>query len=317
MWRRVVLPSSLLIVLLFTVLFVWTKRLVRQAEFSYPPLGRFVEVEGIKLHYVDKGEGAPVVMLHGAFGGLQDFTATIFDPLSHHHRAIAIDRPGHGYSERPSSGVCDPAVQARLIHTALEKIEAKRPLIVGFSWGGAVALAYALAYPNEIAGVVTLNAVAYTWPGQPSPVYRLPAIPVVGDIFCNTIMMPIGLHSTHDSIVNAFAPEHVPVTFASSPIELALRPSSFAAVSEDLRVIRDFLAVQSPHYPELAVPLVIVVGDEDHVAGPMIHSHRLHEAVGGSVLIQIPGAGHQIVYTHPKTILHAIDQAFEMSEVGK
>ena len=72
--------------------------------------GEFVEVEGVRLHFVARGEGRPVVLLHGNTGFAHDFSAVLasLDPLE--FRAFAFDRPGHGFSERPSQ---DGAMSSR------------------------------------------------------------------------------------------------------------------------------------------------------------------------------------------------------------
>jgi alpha-beta hydrolase superfamily lysophospholipase len=73
-----------------------------KAEREYPPAGRFVTVDGVRLHYIEKGEGSPVVLLHGNVVTAEDFdTSGVLDLLARRHRVIAFDRPGFGYSERP------------------------------------------------------------------------------------------------------------------------------------------------------------------------------------------------------------------------
>jgi pimeloyl-ACP methyl ester carboxylesterase len=294
---------------------IWTKHLAEQAELDYPELGRHVAVDGIELHYVERGKGRPVVLLHGAFGAIEDFTATIFDPLTRRYRAIAIDRPGHGYSQRPSDVDCTPAVQARLVHDALASLGVQRPVLVGFSWSGALVLAYALEFPNEIAGAVTINGVSHPWPGMTSALYYLPAIPLFGTWFTHTLVMPLGRSMMRSSIERAFDPEPVPLLFTSSaPVRLELRPTSFAANAEDIRELRAAVREQSPHYGEISMPLVIVVGEGDKVVTPSLHSHALHEAVAGSEIVPIAEGGHQLLYTHPKVILDAIDRAVKLAD---
>jgi pimeloyl-ACP methyl ester carboxylesterase len=292
----------------------WTIHLAQQAEIDYPELGRRVEVDGLAMHYMERGSGPPIVLLHGAFGALEDYTATIFDPLARHHRAIAIDRPGHGYSERPENETCTPEVQARIVHATLKKLGVQRPVLVGFSWSGALVLAYALEFPDEVAGLVTINGVSHPWPGMTSPLYYVPAVPLIGSWFTHTLVMPVARFTMRARIESAFDPETVPLFFNSSPVRLELRPASFAANAEDIRVLRDSVRVESPHYGEITVPLVIVVGEGDKIVTPWLHSHALHDEVPGSELVSVPDAGHQLLYTHPKSILDAIDRVEQMAE---
>src|SRR6266481_3294033 len=106
---------------LFAVAALWLYGVIenKRMQARFPPIGQFVEVEGIRLHYLEAGQGPPVVLIHGASGNLLDFKLSIFDALAEKHRVIAIDRPGLGYSERPDGPWCGPDCQARLIHDAV------------------------------------------------------------------------------------------------------------------------------------------------------------------------------------------------------
>src|SRR5471030_2204256 len=133
---------------------------VRGIERAHPPWGRFVEVAGGRLHLLELGspDAPPVVLLHGASGNLQDMRLALGDRLASRYRVILVDRPGHGWSDRPdgpSGG--SPARQAALIHQALERIGVTRAIVVGHSWSGALATAYALAYPANVTGLVLLG----------------------------------------------------------------------------------------------------------------------------------------------------------------
>ncbi|MGD8644186.1 MAG: alpha/beta hydrolase, partial [Chromatiales bacterium] len=127
-----------------------------RAEQIYPPLGEFALVDGVRMHYTQTGSGRPIVLIHGASTSLRDFEASIVDPLSRRYRVIAVDRPGHGYSQRPDGEWPNPAKQARFIHDLLVQLDAETPVLVGHSWSGSVVLAYLLAYPEATAGGVLL-----------------------------------------------------------------------------------------------------------------------------------------------------------------
>ena len=312
LWKRAVTAAALVVLVAFAALFLWTRRLSAQAEMEHPDLGRRVEAEGVRLHYVERGSGRPVVFLHGAFGGVQDYTATIFDPASRRWRALAFDFAGHGYSERPSEPMT-PATHARLIAIALAKLRVERPVLVGFSFGGTVALAYALERPAEVAGLVLINPVAYPWPGDVDAIYAIAGWPILGPLFTHTLVMPLGRERARASIERAFAPARVPFTFKSSPVTLALRPASFEALSEDMRGLNAFVAAQSERYAEIRVPLVLVVAEGDRIAGPKHHSYHLHEVVAGSELVSIADAGHQVLFTHPREVLAAIERVVAAS----
>lgn len=308
MRRSTIVTASLLTALLLAGA-AWTRFHSARAERDFPPEGRFVDVDGLRLHVVDRGSGPPVVLLHGAFGALQDWTATVVDELARTHRVLAFDRPGHGWSQRPRSGACGPLEQARIVRSALRELGVEHPLLVGYSWGGTMALAWALEWPDEIAGVLLINGVTYTWPGPSNTEYVLAGLPAIGPLLAYTIAAPLGTWTSDAAIRRAFGPAPVPATFARSPVALALRPAQFLAEAQDMRLLKAAATIQAPRYAEIRTPLSMLAAREDVVASWEHHSRHLHEVVPGSELIVLDGAGHQILYSHPAEVLAAIGRA--------
>src|ERR1700733_8695430 len=130
----------------------------RKAERRYPPLGRFVTANGVRLHFVETGAGSPVVFLHGNGAMVQDIIISgLLDRVGRSHRAVAFDRPGFGFSERPRGRAWGPAEQAALLPSAFERLGIERPIVVAHSWGTLVALALALNSPEAVAGLVLVS----------------------------------------------------------------------------------------------------------------------------------------------------------------
>ena len=202
-----------------------------------------------------------------------------------------------------------PAVQARLVHGALNSLGVKRAVVVGFSFGGAVALAYALAYPEDTAALVVLNGPSHVWPTPTSKLYDIAAVPLLGPLLTHTVVTPAG-HLLLDRASRAvFAPEPVPPGFARAALPLAIRPGSYAANANDVRNLKPFLAEQSKRHGELKMPVEIVAGTMDRSVSPEIHARALRREVAGAALAEIPGAGHPVLYAHPDAALAAIARA--------
>src|SRR5881394_1370412 len=164
------------------------------AQRAHPPQGRMVEVAGATLHVVEIGprDAPPIVMLHGASSNLEVMRA-LAERLSHSHRVILIDRPGHGWSTRENFSDSTPQPQARMVAQALQQLGIGRAVLVAHSWSGAVSLRIALDHPDRVAGLVMLAPVAYPWPGGVSQYNYVVTTPVIGPLLAYTVTLPLGL----------------------------------------------------------------------------------------------------------------------------
>src|SRR5947207_1985527 len=217
-----VVPTLLLYLLVLTllaaVLAAATSLGVARLEAAHPPLGQFVEVQGVRLHVAVLGvpRGAPgadpaVDLIHGASGNLEDMRLALGEKLALSHRVILVDRPGHGWSSRPESDdYASPARQAELVAGALEQLGVRRAILIGHSWGGAFATAFALAFPERTAGLVLLSAVTHPWPGNAGWYNKLASLPCIGPLFLRTCVYPLGLLLMDRLSPNVFQPQPVP-----------------------------------------------------------------------------------------------------------
>lgn len=314
MFIKAIAIIFLLPLITFTGLFLTTRYLSTVAEEKLPPSGQFVTVKGLKIHYFVKGTGRDVVLIHGANGTLEDFRATIFNDLAKKYRVIAIDRPGHGYSQRDENHPLDPGEQAEIIHAALQKIGVSRAVIVGFSWGGAITTTYGLKWGDETAALVSIAGATYPWPIPVDTKWYLPTWPLIGRLLTETLVMPVGLVLARPAVTESFAPDPVsPRYFSDSPLALALRPASFRANAEDVRLLKPYLRSISSRYGELTMPVEILHGDGDRVVSLDIHSRPLAAAAPAASLRILEGAGHLLPYSHPDEVIAAIDRAVARS----
>ncbi len=280
-----------------------TDHRVRRAEARYPPVGAFVTVDGISLHYIERGSGTPVILIHGDGGSIYDWNMSVFDRLAQTYHVVAFDRPGLGYSERPEDGA-SPFVQAHLIHRAAQALGLEKPILVGHSRGGNVALAYALSYPDDIAGVVTLAAAPY---GVQIALHnRLLALPVLGPLLAHTVYVPFGRAGVRAGLDAAFAPEATtPPDYLDAYAAYELRPRQLLAHAGDQVHGRAGTERMTARYGELRAPLVIVHGTADGNV-PIEQARRLDRSAPNSVLIEIPGAGHEVMFLHPDVVEESI-----------
>jgi len=287
-----------------------------RAERRHPPKGRFIKVDGVRLHYIEAGEGEPVVLLHGNGSMVDDPLLSIFPALAETHRVIAFDRPGFGWSDRPHDREWTPDAQATLVRSALRRLGVERPVLYGHSFAAPIVVSFALLYPGDVRGVVAASGYYYPNFRADSLLAWSMTLPVIGRVLRNTLMPVQGAAFGTLSVKAMFAPAPVPETWAVFPSSLSLRPSQLRASGEDGRTMRAWAKRSSPHYGDIAVPLMIVAGSEDLVVDPIGHSGRLHDDVPGSRLRLWPDTGHMVHHTRPGEVIDAIEELFEMADAA-
>jgi pimeloyl-ACP methyl ester carboxylesterase len=262
---------------------------VVRLERAHRPAGIFVPVAGGRLHVVDlaparPSAAPPVVLLHGASGNLEDLRLTLGSILARAHRVILIDRPGHGFSDRPG-GIADasPGRQAALIAEALD-------------------------FPERVAGLVLLAPVTHPWNGGVGWYNKLAAAPLVGRLFAYTLVLPLGLVLFARAAASTFAPQIVPPDYARRAAgRLVLRPPEFIANAQDLAALKAFVTAQVPRYREIAAPTVIIAGDRDTTVSPKINARAAAALIPDAKLVVLEGIGHMVPHAAAEAIAKEIE----------
>lgn len=293
---------------------IYTDSIVHRAEEKYPP-AEFVAVENVSLHYLEAGSGQPVVFISGGSGKVQDFSLSPLHEIAvDDYKVIIFDRPGLGYSEKPSNEELTPTLQARLIHGAIKELGYDKPVIVGQSWGGVIALAYAQEYADDLSGIVLLGSSPYPRERKTDYFNVIARTPIVGDLILHTLYVPIGRHWVAPAIMeqnkDSFAPlDTVPKSFYDATIELGLRPSHLKAAAEETRVIPASLAALVDGLEKVAVTVMIVAGDQDKHA--IEQASRLQQDLPATKLVVVEGANHYLWFSNPEIVVETIQQLWE------
>lgn len=287
------------------------------ANKGYPPQGRVIDVDGIPVHVLIAGTGPDLVLIHGASGNVRDWTIDFADRVSNRYRVIMFDRPGLGWTGRLNgkTGAWNtksesPMEQAALLQKAAAIVGIDRPIVVGHSFGGAVAMAWALSQPKETAAVVMLGAVSNPWPGTLGWTYTWG-----GTSFGGAVILPVISAFVPDSYVNAsvesiFAPQSAPEGYAEQVgAGLILRRESLRANAQQVNSLRPHIVRMSKRYGGLQMPFEIVHGDADTIVPLSVHSEPLSRQVDGAVLTVLKGIGHMPHHAAPNAVEDAIDRA--------
>jgi pimeloyl-ACP methyl ester carboxylesterase len=320
---RISKPSSTIAILAsaaatIAAMTVYNVYRTRKAEREYPPSGQFVTVNGVRLHYIERGEGPPVVLLHGNVVTAEDFISSeVVDLIAKRHRVIAFDRPGFGYSDRPHGSAWSAGTQADLIRDAFAHLGINRPIVLGHSWGAAVALALGLNHPEAVRGLVLLSG--YYYPTLRADVLfsALTAIPILGDLLRYSVSPFIGKLMLPLLLKGMFAPLPVPARFTKSfPRDMPVRPGQIRAQSQDGVAMIPVALSMRHRYKELSMPVVIMAGAKDRVVKDS-QAVRLHEELPNSILRLIPGVGHMVHYAVPDEVARAVEEAGKPATISR
>ncbi|HEY8564107.1 MAG TPA: alpha/beta hydrolase [Beijerinckiaceae bacterium] len=283
-------------------------------EAKYPARGRAVPVAGGHLNVVERGPAeaaTTVVLLHGASGNEADLMSAFGEDLARRYRVLAIDRPGHGWSDRVAGrAAAEPARQAAIIAEALRALNVRRAVVVGHSWAGAVLPNLALDHPDVTGGLVALAPVTHPWPGGGGVSwYYGPTASALGWLLTHTLTTPAGYTIVSGAAGSVFRPQTAPPDYVErARIPLVLRPGPFLANAQDVAGLREAVAAQAPRYPEIRVPTTFVAGDADPIVSTEIHSRAAARAIPGAKLVLLPGIGHMLHHVAPEVIRAEIDE---------
>lgn len=277
--------------------------IARGVERQVPPIGSFVEVDGARIHYVDRGSGTPIVMIHGLAGVLQNFTHSLTGALTDSFRVVALDRPGAGYSVRPRGASAHLVDQATTIARFIRALDIERPLVVGHSLGGAIALALALEYPSLPRALALVAPLTQAERRPPGPFAGLNiASPLLRSLAAHTIAVPMAMLTGSRVVAGIFAPERVPGDFATAGGGLlGLRAAQFFNASTDMIASRDDMPTIVSRYRELQLPIHVLFGAQDAVLDPRKHAEGFHALVPHARVTVIPG-GHMLPVTQPLAV---------------
>lgn len=278
------------------------------AQAASPPIGEFVTVEGQRVHLLQAGSGPDLVLIHGASGNLRDFTMGLTDRLAQRYHVIAIDRPGMGYSDQMPNGDTSVSGQARILRGAVAQLGVTNPIVLGQSYGGAVALSWAIQ--QKPAALVLVSAASMPWPGELGPWYRLTTSALGRATLVPLAAAFVPASYVRRAVEQVFAPERPTENYADRlGIDLTLRRSSVAATVSQINALWPELQAMVPAYATLDLPIEVIHGDADTVVPLAVHAEKLTPLLPDATLTVLPGAGHMPHHTRPDEVIAAIDRA--------
>ncbi len=269
------------------------------------PAGSFIQVGKLRIHYLERrGSGTPVVLMHGLPGTAEDFSEVT--PLLDGHRTIAIDRPGFGYS---TGGYVPFDRQLQVLHELLAKLHVAKPILVGHSYGGTIALGFAERYPREVRGLVLVDAAAagikgsaFGWvQAHAVQILQLPAIRQIADVTFAQLLLTV---SVNQGDSEAFHPQPVAPAHRRRLLAINMTHGNLEALAGEDLALPGVITRIDKGLRALEAPAVVIQGDQDQLVKP-IYGRRLAAALPDARLVMVSG-GHMAPYTHPAAIAAAV-----------
>ncbi|MEO1656734.1 MAG: alpha/beta hydrolase [Pseudomonadota bacterium] len=296
--------------------FIQDRAITRRRE----PAGDLVPTDEGNIHVIRRGapgEKLPVVMAHGTFTNGLDMDIDLARELADERLVLSVDRPGHGFSDRPRDGF-RMDVQVAAMREAVRAQGAERYVVVGQSYGAATALVWALAYPEDVAGLVLVAPVSHPWPGGLRWYAKAGNNPYYGWFFRRSfiaLFCRYGLkRAVERSLAGAKAASYY---FDRVQSQLAFRANEFKWNAEDLCRLYEQLVPLSKRYGEIDIPAEVVAGTHDITVLLPVHGRKLQEEIPDCGLDIIEGGGHALHHTHPERVHAAVDRLDRRLEIAR
>jgi pimeloyl-ACP methyl ester carboxylesterase len=269
-----------------------------------------VDVDAVPVRIRRTGRGRPVCLIHGASGNMNDMTFRLAPALSDRYEVVTVDRPGHGLSGTPPGGGVSINAQARLLRSALGQAGIERPIVVGHSYGGSVALAWAVDAPETVSALVLLATPSQVWQGRLGLTNDLVANPVTGPVLARIAPRLATRGFIESTLADVFAPQAAPEGYLQHlDMALVLQPRSLRENARQLVSLKEELRPMIPTYPRLPMPVEIVHGEADRTVGLDLHSAALARQVPHARLTRLPGIGHMLHQVATDRVVERIESA--------
>lgn len=269
---------------------------------------KFVEVNGVNVHYKTWGQGEPTfILLHG-FGASLFSWREVTEPLSQFGTVIAYDRPAFGLTERPleweGESPYSPQSQVDIVIGLMDALKVEKAILVGNSAGGTVSMQVALQHPDRVEALILVDAAVYAGGGAPSwsrPLLKTPQMNHVGPLIARqlqaqgTELLKTAWHDPSKITPEIFAGYEKPLQIVNW--DKALWQLTVASEESGL----------ADRVNEIALPALVITGDDDRIV-PTEQSLRLADELPNAELKVIAQSGHLPHEETPVEFMQAVTE---------
>ncbi len=286
------------------------------AEKRWPPVGQTLDVDGTQVHFVQQGQGPDVVLIHGAGGNLRDFTFSMMGRLAQDYRVTAFDRPGLGYTGRAAPALArpfnaraeSPQDQAALLAAAARQIGIERPVVLGHSYGGSVAMAWGLDHPAS--ALVIVGGAIMPWPGSLGAQYKVLGSSLGGALVPPVVTAFTKPMETGEVVDSIFTPQPVPDGYLDHVGPgLSLRRGTLRANARQVNGLRPHIVTMAARYESLDLPVELIHGDADEIVPLQVHAAQAAPMLPQGNLTVLEGIGHMPHHAREGAVIEAVNRA--------
>lgn len=260
------------------------------------------------ISYYDRGEtraqNSPLVLIHGMFGDYLDWEP-VLEPLSAMHRVIAPDLPGFGDSSKPQREYTAEFFVATL-HELFRELKLQRPILAGNSFGGQIAMLYALAHPDDISKLVLVNSGGFRkyTDDERSQIGPRFSEPILGGMTPQINALLFGGVFTKQSEMSVRY-----LAKQDAKLQRSDYPAYAHALASSIRL--SLASYLIDRLPEIHCPTLLVWGESDQVL-PVEQAQLALTRLPNAELKTIPNCGHAPQLECPQGFLAATRQSFSL-----
>jgi pimeloyl-ACP methyl ester carboxylesterase len=262
-------------------------------EYGAPP-SKFIQIEGMRIHYRDEGAGQPLVLLHGFGSSLYTWDGWV-GQLAGTRRLIRLDLPGFGLTGAAPDGDYSAERYVRVVTALLDSLGVRRADIAGNSMGGRTALMFTLEHPDRVRKLILVDAGGFS-PMPPPTVYRLAQTPIVGPWLLLHVTPRFAIRRNLETVYGD--PSRLTNSVVARYQAMTLRAGNRGAMLARIKGPPD--PNLADRLGELKLPVLIQWGQLDRWI-PLSDAHGFQRGIAGAELRVYPGVGHVSMEEFPVT----------------
>lgn len=270
--------------------------------------GTYIDIDGVRIRYLQQGQGRDLLLIHGTPASLEEWNP-IIGQLAKKYRVTVYDRPGQGFSSSPVTGY-NLEYNARIARDLIKKLDLKDVIVVGHSYGGAIALWMAVEDYSHVKAYVVAGSTSYYPPSEkPGAMNIILRIPVLGRGIAVLLKNP-GKGMIDKGIRKAFHPNEafIPSGFCKQKEAIWLEPKVLVSTAKENAGYENDNRLMIPKYKQIKRKVFLVYGRDDKA--PTVKSGmKLAEIIPGAVLTLLDKTGHMIQFVKPMELVTIINKA--------